>query len=77
MVSSFAVITLSPLAVIVTLASLGTLFVFGMLVQKELSGDKAGTGRFRILGQVFLIGAAPLLIAALLVFIRSMAQMMP
>jgi hypothetical protein len=74
MVSSFAVITLSPLAITVSLATLGILFVFGMLVQKEMSVAKTGPGRFKVLGQVILIGSVPLLIAALLVFIINMAQ---
>jgi hypothetical protein len=66
---------LSPMIVTVSLATLGAMIIFGMLVQKEFSEADTPPARFRVLGQVIFIGISPLLIAALLVLIKNMAQM--
>jgi hypothetical protein len=54
----------------------GTLVSFGWLVQKEFAGTRSDLARVKLIGQVFFIGIAPLLIVFLLVVIQSMTQMM-
>ena len=66
----------SPLTLIGTLAALGIIVLFGTLVQKEFAGARSGTERVKVLGQVVLIGLGPLLIALILVMVRSLSLLL-
>jgi hypothetical protein len=74
MLSSLSPINSSPVTLLGTLAAMSIIVFFGMLVQKELVSARSRVERFKLLGQVLVIGIAPLLIVLILVLIKNFAQ---
>jgi hypothetical protein len=75
MLSSLTPINVSPITIAGTLAAMGILVFFGMLVQKEFAVARSGAARVKLLGQVLIIGIGPLLIALILIVIKNFSQM--
>ncbi|MBE0699805.1 MAG: hypothetical protein IH586_23005 [Anaerolineaceae bacterium] len=75
MFSSLTPVNVSPGIAAGVLAAMGILVFFGMVVQKEFVGARSGSDRVKVLGQVLIIGAAPLLIVLILVVIKNILQM--
>jgi hypothetical protein len=74
MLSSLSPINISPVTMLGTLAAMSIIVFFGMLVQKEFAGARSGVERVKLLGQVVVIGLAPLLIVLILVMIQNIAR---
>jgi hypothetical protein len=75
MLSSLSPVSFSPFALMGTLAAMGILVFFGAVVQKEFAGARSRVERIKLVGQVVVIGAAPLLIVLILVMIQSIVRM--